>query len=63
MAERGLSIPPDSISITHTQRGFELQCVIVGHTVTRVDAMTRIVSELSEMPDIESFTVTHSSRA
>ena len=60
LAERGLLIPPDTLSITLGQGRFELQCLIFGDLVT---SMNRIVLELSQMPDVEGFTVAHSSRA
>ncbi len=60
LAERGMLIPPDTLSITFAQGRFELQCLIFGDSVT---SMGRIVLELSQMPDVEGFTVTHSSRA
>jgi putative Mg2+ transporter-C (MgtC) family protein len=63
LAERGLLIPSDTLSITHSQGRFELQCLIFGDSGTSTDAMSRIVLELSEMPEVEEFTVTHSSRA
>jgi hypothetical protein len=56
-------VPPDTLSITHTQGHFEFQCLIFGDSVANTDSMSRIVLELSEMPDVEEFTVTHSSRA
>jgi putative Mg2+ transporter-C (MgtC) family protein len=63
MAERGMSIPQESLTITHNRGRFELQCLIFGNSVTRSDTMSRIVLEMSQMPDIEGFTVTHFSRA
>jgi len=62
LTERGMRIPPDSLTITHTQGLFELQCLIFGDSVTGTDAMSRIAVELSAMAEVESFTVTHSSR-
>jgi putative Mg2+ transporter-C (MgtC) family protein len=63
LAERGLLIPPDTLSITRSQGRFELQCLIFGDSLTNAESLNRIVLELSEMPDVEGFTVTHSSRA
>jgi len=62
-AARGMSIPADSLSITHDKGRFELQCLIFGDTVTRADVMTKMSLELAEMPDVEGFAVMHSSRA
>jgi putative Mg2+ transporter-C (MgtC) family protein len=63
LAERGLLIPQDTLSITRSQGHFELECLIFGDSGTNADSMSRIVRELSEMPHVEEFTVTHSSRA
>jgi hypothetical protein len=59
---RGLSIPLDTMTITHDLNGFELQCLISVDTVARSSALGRIALELPEIPEIESFTVTPSSR-
>jgi putative Mg2+ transporter-C (MgtC) family protein len=63
LAERGMSIPPDSLTIIHSQGRFELQCLISGYAVTGTGAMSRNVHELSAVEGIESFSVTHASRA
>lgn len=63
LTERGMSIPPDSITIINNQGRFELHCLIFGYSVTDTNPMSRIVHELSVMSEIESFTVTLASRA
>jgi putative Mg2+ transporter-C (MgtC) family protein len=63
LAARGLSIPPESLSIVFDGHQFELRCLIVADSAARSNAMNRMVAELSEMADVESFTVAHSSRA
>ena len=63
LSERGLLVPVDTLSITRSQDHFELQCVIFGDSGTSAESMGRIVLELSEMPEVEEFTVTHASRA
>lgn len=63
LAERGLSIPPDSIAITHDGTRFELQCLIFASAATRSDMVNRIAVEMAEMANVERFTVAHSSRA
>lgn len=63
LAERGMRIPADSLTIINNQGRFELQCLIYGDTLTGAQAMSRMVLELSAMSEIEFFTVTHSSRA
>ena len=56
-------MPADTLSITRSLGHFELQCVIFGDSGTSVECMGRIVLELTDMPDVEEFTVTHASRA
>jgi putative Mg2+ transporter-C (MgtC) family protein len=63
LAERGLSIPADSIKIVYNKSGFELQCLIVADSVARANALGRIALELPQIAEIESFSVTHSRRA
>jgi putative Mg2+ transporter-C (MgtC) family protein len=63
MDERGLSIPSDSVTIVHHDGRFELQCLIFGDSIARKSLMTKIVADLTELPDVENFTVAHSSRA
>ena len=62
LVERGLSILRDSLTITHDGTRFELQCMIIASTVARSAAMNRIAVELADMADVESYTITHSSR-
>jgi putative Mg2+ transporter-C (MgtC) family protein len=63
LAARGLSIPHDSVSIMHDGMRFEVHCLIVADTATRPEAMNRIAVEMSEMVEVERFTVTQSGRA
>lgn len=63
LVERGLQVPLETLSITRSEGRFDLQCLIFGDSGTSAESMNRIVRELSEMPDIEEFSVTHSSRA
>jgi len=63
MVERGFSIPSDSLSITYSDGQFELRCLIFVSSVARDTAMSKIVADLREVADVESFTVEHSSRA
>jgi putative Mg2+ transporter-C (MgtC) family protein len=63
LAERGLSIAQDSLAITHDGARFQLQCLIIADTATRSNAMNRIAVEMAGMPEVESFTIAHSSRA
>ena len=63
LAERGLIIPPDSVTITHDGKHFELQCLIFVAGLTRSEMANRIAVEMAEMTSVERFTIAHSSRA
>ena len=63
MVKRGFSIPAESLSIVFDGGHFELQCLIFANPVARTDVMNQIVADLREVPDVERFTVAHSSRA
>ena len=62
LAERGMQIPPNTLCIANKQGQFDLECLVLGDSVTKADSMSRIVRELSDMPDVERFTVTPASR-
>ena len=63
VASRGLSIPSDSVSIDFNGQRFELQCLIFATAGVRPGTISRLASDLSELPEVENFTVTHSTRA
>src|SRR5262245_7215892 len=63
LVARGLSMPPESLSITYDGHQFELQCLLVADSVARTNAVNRIVADLADLGNVQSFTVTHSSRA
>jgi putative Mg2+ transporter-C (MgtC) family protein len=63
VAERGLTIPPESVSIEYEGKRFELECLILTSPGVRTSAMSRIAADLAKLDDVESFTVAHSSRA
>jgi len=63
VASRGLSIPADSVSIDYDGERFELQCLIFANSGVRAGTTSRLASDLSELPQVETFTVTHSTRA
>jgi putative Mg2+ transporter-C (MgtC) family protein len=63
VATRGLSIPPESVSIDYDGRRFELDCLMYASAGVRSGTISRVATELSELPDVESFRVTHSVRA
>ena len=63
LAERGLSIAPDSLTITHDGTRFELECMIFTNMAAPSDAMNRIAEEMAVMADIDSYRITRSSRA
>ena len=62
LAERGLTIPADSLSISFRDNRFELECLIFGNSVSRIDSVSQVAFDLSAMDHVDSFTVTHSSR-
>lgn len=63
LTERGLSIPADGTSVALADRHFEIQCIIYCDAAARHDTMNRIALEMLNMEQVESFTVTQSSRA
>jgi putative Mg2+ transporter-C (MgtC) family protein len=63
LSERGLTMPLDSLSISHDGTGFELQCLILADAIVSSELMNRIAVEMAEMNNVERFTVTHFSRA
>jgi putative Mg2+ transporter-C (MgtC) family protein len=63
VSSRGLTIPPESVSIDYDGQRFELDCLMFARSGVHSGALSRIAIELSELPDVESFTVTHSVRA
>lgn len=63
LAERGLRIPPDSLSVGFDGRCFEVQCLIFARSVAYTNVIGSIARELVDIADVESFSVTHSSRA
>ncbi|MDR3416421.1 MAG: MgtC/SapB family protein [Nevskia sp.] len=63
LAERGLRVSPDSLAVVYDGRSFELHCLIFARAVANTNIISAIAKELSDIADMESFTVTHSSRA
>ena len=63
MVSRYAIIPPDGITITHDGKHFEFQCLIFVAGLTRSEMINRIAVEMTEMTNVERFTVAHSSRA
>jgi putative Mg2+ transporter-C (MgtC) family protein len=61
--EHHLTIPQDSITITHDGNHFELQCVVFAVGLSRIETMNDIAIEMAEMTNVDRFTVAHSSRA
>ena len=62
MTGHGLTIPTDGVSIRLAERQFEMQCLIYCDAAARHDTMNRVAAEMSRMEQVESFTVTPSSR-
>ncbi|MDM0112324.1 MgtC/SapB family protein [Variovorax sp. J22R133] len=63
MDERGLRIPPESLSVSFDGTHFELECLIFANSSARTNAMSTIAQELSHLAHVEGFTLAHSSRA
>jgi putative Mg2+ transporter-C (MgtC) family protein len=63
LEKRGLKIPAESLTIDFDGKRYELQCVIFADKVVQSGAMSAIVEELSALPDLEAFTLSHSRRA
>ena len=63
LVERGFSILSDSLSIVYDGERFELQCLVFASSVARNEVMSQIVSDLTELPEVERFNVAPSSRA
>ena len=63
LSERGLSIPLGSLSVTYNDGHFELECVALGGAVMKPEAVGHIARELTDVPQVESFTVAPSSSA
>ncbi|SCK55282.1 hypothetical protein VAR608DRAFT_5689 [Variovorax sp. HW608] len=61
--ERGFSIPSDSLSIVYDGESFELHCLVFASSVAHTRVMSQIVSDLTELPEVERFNVAPSSRA
>lgn len=63
LAERGLQVPPDSLTVVYDGKSVELHCLMFARSVADANVISTIAKELSAIADLESFTVTHSSRA
>lgn len=63
LSQRGLRVPPDSLSVLYDGRSFEVQCLIFARAMGQTNVIDAISRELAEIANLESFTVTHSSRA
>lgn len=63
LAERGLRVPPDSLSVVYDGSSFELHCLMFARSMASANVVGSIVRDLAEIADVESFSVTHSSRA
>jgi hypothetical protein len=63
VASRGMSIPADSVSIDYDGHRFNLDCLILAQAGGQTVSLASIAFDLSELPDVASFTVAHASRA
>jgi len=63
LAERGLTMPPETMALKFRHERFQLECLIFARGTGRAAAMSDIALELAALPDVESFVMTRSSRA
>jgi hypothetical protein len=63
LSERGLSIPLGSLSVSYEEGHFELECVALGDAVMKPEAVGRIARELTDVAQVDGFTVAPSSSA
>ncbi|MDR6858537.1 hypothetical protein [Variovorax guangxiensis] len=63
LANRGLRIRPESLTVSFDGTHFELQCLIYANSSARTNALSTIVGELSQLAHVDGFTLTHSRRA
>jgi hypothetical protein len=63
LSERGLSIPPGSLSVSYEAGHFELQCMAMAESVVTSQAIGRNTTDHNYVPDVEGFTVAPSTSA
>lgn len=63
LSARGLSLPPETMTLKFSHRHFELEGLIFTHGAGRSASMSEIALELSSLPEVESFVMTRASRA
>jgi putative Mg2+ transporter-C (MgtC) family protein len=63
LSTRGLSLPPETMTLKFSHRHFEMECLIFASSTWRSASMSDIALELSSLPAVESFVMTRSSRA
>lgn len=63
LKERGLSVRPDSVSVSFDGAHYQLELVVSVGGRTRDHYLGRAVADLSEIPSVDSFTVARTSRA
>lgn len=63
LSARGLSLPPETMTLKFNQQHFELEGLIFTSGAGRSASMSDIALELSSLPEVESFVMTRASRA
>ncbi|WP_426115846.1 MgtC/SapB family protein [Massilia sp. PWRC2] len=63
LSQRGLRMPPDSMTLKFNHQRFELECLIFASDAWRSAAMSEVALELAALPAVDSFVMTRSSRA
>ncbi len=62
LRERGLSMPPDRLSISYDGERFEFQCTLMASSLVRTSIVPLVAEQVPQIPDVESFEIAHSSR-
>lgn len=62
LSARGLSLPPETMTLKFNHRHFEMQGLIFTSGAGRSASMSDVALELSSLPEVESFVMTRSSR-
>jgi len=63
LSARGLTLPPETMTLKFSDRHFEMECLIFASGALRSASMSDVALELSSLPAVESFVMTRSSRA
>jgi putative Mg2+ transporter-C (MgtC) family protein len=62
LKERGLYMPPDRLSVSFDGERFEFECTLMAGSAVRTSIVPLVAEQVPQIPDIESFAISHSSR-